>query len=85
MHQNLGNGPPFLYGSGSSLWLTVLTYKWQSSFRFSTASRKKHKSLDRDGLLSFIASSLDKVEGNIHICLMHVSNVCGVCEWMRII
>ncbi|KAK1351252.1 Six-bladed beta-propeller [Heracleum sosnowskyi] len=39
------------------------------SQRFSTVSRKKHKSLDRDGLLSFIASSLDKVEGPSHYWL----------------
>nr|XP_017251030.1 PREDICTED: uncharacterized protein LOC108221678 [Daucus carota subsp. sativus] len=36
------------------------------SRRFSTLSRKKHKSLNEDGFLSFIASSLDKVEGPSH-------------------
>ncbi|KAL1816845.1 hypothetical protein ACET3Z_019419 [Daucus carota] len=36
------------------------------SRRFSTSSQKKHKSLNEDGLLPYIASSLDKVEGPSH-------------------
>lgn len=44
-------------------------YSYFCSRRFSTVSRKKHNSLDRDGLLSFIASTLDKIEGPSHYWL----------------